>query len=138
MRPIYEPLYTVNEQSSARYTATLTDETGTAVPGTDLEAVNLWLRDVATGEYLNDRDGDNALNVAESGVTVSAAGVLTWDLAPEDNACLGAVEGEVGTRAEEIHEAILAILWSSGDRAVTHRFYIRVKNLSVAELEPVP
>lgn len=138
MRPIYSPLYTVNEQSSAQYTATLTDEADDPVPGPDLEAINLWLRDVTSGAYLNDRDGADVLGVEGSGVTVDADGVLTWDLAPADNACVAAVEGEPGTRSEEIHEAILAITWASGERSATHRFFIRVKNLSVSELEPAP
>lgn len=118
------PDVTINERSSARYTATLLDEAGDPVPAATIEAINLWLRDVATGTYINNREGDDTLDLDGSGVTMHAtSGLLTWVMHPDDNQIISA------TRTEEDHEAVIEVIWNSGEGKLTHRIRIRVKNL---------
>jgi hypothetical protein len=117
------PDVTINERSSAQYTSTLLDETGDPVAAVSLEHIYLSLRDVATGEYINGREDVDVLG-GGSGVTVHAtSGLLTWDLEPDDNAIV------TPTRNDEMHEAVFNVVWDSGQKAITHRVLIKVKNL---------
>lgn len=119
--PPYIPLEEFDEGSSARYTATLLDEDGAAVQKADLVSIELWLRDVASGQYLNNRNAQNVLDA--HGVTFhDTSGLLTWQLAPADNAI-------VGDSSEEIHEFIFRVVWDEGNKAKVHRRYIKVKNM---------
>lgn len=107
--------YRHTERSSGVYSATLLDETGATV--TALDTVRVWLRDVATGQILNSRDGQSLLNA--NGGTFSA-GVLTWQMAPADHAI-------VGGNALERHEAVFEAVWDT-TKAKTWRVYWDVAN----------
>lgn len=122
--PIYPPSVILNERTSARYTATLIDQAGDPIDGAVLDEFRVWLRDVTTGATINDREGDDALADVDSGVTVDSDGLLTWEMAPDDNQCVSAP----ATR-EETHEVVFQAVWDSGRRELTHRMYIKVRNL---------
>jgi hypothetical protein len=112
----------INERTSARYTATLTDETGAAIDGTALDAATLTFYDQATGTVINSRSAQNVKNT--NGVTISAAGELVWTLVPADNAILG-------TDAMETHIALFLFTWGgAGVKACPHQVGIRVRNLA--------
>jgi hypothetical protein len=112
----------INERTSARYTATLTDETGAPIDGTALDTATLTLYDVATEAVINSRSAQNVKNT--NGVTISALGALVWVLSPADNAI-------VGTGAIENHVALFTFTWGgTGAKACTHDVTIRVRNLA--------
>lgn len=100
-------VYTQTERSSGVYTATLTDENGTAVAA--LDSLVVWLRDVQTGAFINSRNNQSLLNT--NGGTFSA-GVFTWQMAPADHQILGAA-------VRERHQAVFRATWNSGAKART-------------------
>ena len=112
----------INERTSSRYTATLTDETGAAIDGTALDTATLTLSDVATGTVLNSRTAQNVKNA--NGVTISAGGALVWVLDPADTAI-------VGTALVEEHRALFTLTWGgAGVKACRHEVLIQVRNLA--------
>lgn len=111
----------INEHSSARVQFTVKDQAAVAIPAADLNAFTLTLYDVATGEILNGRDNQNVLNA--NGVTVDAAGLVTWLMQPADNAVLNQERTTV-----ETHIALFTFTWDEG-----HHHYdlpITVRNLA--------
>lgn len=109
--------FSVTEKSSARYSAVLTDEDNAAVGLSALTSLRLWLRDVATGTYINSREGQNVLNANDVSFSVSG-GNLIWELTPEDNII-------VGDATTEEHEAVFYAVWDDGGNT-------RAKSWSVA------
>ena len=107
--------YSQTEGSSGVYTATLLDESGEAV--TALDTLRVWLRDVASGQIINSRNGQSLLN--ENGGAFSA-GVLTWTMSPDDHAI-------IGSSAIERHEAVFEAVWDA-TKAKTWRVYFDVTN----------
>jgi len=111
-----------------------------------LTAVHLWLRAVdvppgsKTGTPINNRHGQNILNVTGGGLTVydtvavrgqdadgdDVEGNIVWQMDPADNTYVG----EIGT-TEEDHEAVLDFRWTSGGqpRRKPHPIQIRVSDL---------
>ena len=74
----------VNERSSALYTATLNDEKGDPVTVSALATLTVTLYDKATGDIINSRNGQDALNAND--VTLHAtSGALTWKMKAADN-----------------------------------------------------
>ena len=117
-----DEVYEITERSSARYTATLLDEAGAAVPLTSLTALRLWLRTVRNGTVINARNDQDVLNT--NGVTYHAtSGLLTWALAPADNAIIS----DTGL---EFHEAVFRATWDAGAKAKTWRVRIKVVDLA--------
>jgi hypothetical protein len=116
---------TVLEKSSAIYTATLKDETGTAIPLASLSTVTLSLHDVATGQAINSRTDQDIKNA--NNVTIHAtSGLLTWIMQTADNAIVGDVdEGEL-----EEHCAEFAWTWGSPTKTGRHRFVFYVQSLT--------
>ena len=112
-------IYDQNERSSGRYTATLTDETGTAVSA--LASLVVWLRDVATGTTINSRSNQSLLNA--NGGTF-AAGAFVWQMDPADHAFVG-----VG-KTVEIHEAVFLATWDGGAKARSWSVQWKVKNMA--------
>lgn len=111
----------INERSSARYTATLTDETGAPIDGTALDTATLTLYDKLTGTAINSRTAQNVKNT--NGVSISAQGALVWVLTPADNAILG-------SGAIEEHVALFQVTWGGGSaKACPHAVTILVRNL---------
>ena len=97
----------INEEVTAIYTATLTDEKGAAITLAALTAITLTFYDVATGTIINSRNGQDVLN--DNNVTISAGGLLTWTMQQADNII------QTATQAVERHRALLE--WNSGTPA---------------------
>lgn len=112
--------YRVNEKTTARYTATLVDETDAVVPASSLSTLTLTLFDEAAGTIINSRNAQDVLNT--NGVTVSAAGALVWTMDPADNAIVSAIKGL------EAHRAMFA--WTYGSKGGKHEVRILVENLA--------
>jgi len=117
-----DEVYEITERSSARYTATLLDEAGAAVPLTSLTALRLWLRTTRSGVTINSRNDQDVLNTND--VTYHAtSGLLTWQLTPADNAIIGSAD-------VEFHQATFRATWDSGAKAKTWTVDIKVTNLA--------
>ena len=77
----------VREMTTAVITGTVQDDSGTALPVADIDAMLLTLYDKATGDVINNRllqDVKNANNV-----TIDAAGALVYTMQPADNVIVG-------------------------------------------------
>ena len=113
---------TINERTSARYTATLTDETGAVINGTTLDSATITAYDVTTGTIIGSRNAQNCLQA--NGVTISALGLLTWILDPADNAILGSA-------ATERKAAMFVLGWGGASvKQCRHEMTWIVRNLS--------
>lgn len=114
--------FTVNEHASCRYTATLEDALGVAIPLATIVTAVLTLTDVSTGAVINSRSDQDIKNA--NNVTIHAtSGLLTWSLQPADNAIATA-------GAEyELHRAVFEIVYAT-DQKATHQFFILVQNLA--------
>jgi hypothetical protein len=112
--------YTVAELTSAKYTGTLTDESGAAVSGSALTAATLTLFDDVTGTVINSRNAQNVLNA--NGVTIDNFGALTWVMAPADNTIV-----KSGLSVER-HRAVFTFTWGAGKQLV-HEVVIAVTNI---------
>ena len=126
----------VNENSTARYTATLVDETGALIPGSSLTTLTLTLSDRATGSILNNRSAQNVMNAngvtvydtLQNGVDADGNAItynVLWQVSPADNAI--AIAG----RALEVHIALFKGTWSSGTKEVTHVALITVRSVEL-------
>ena len=84
----------LQDGETAKYTAVIKDETGTAIDITDntkLTSMVLTYYNKATGVTINSRNGQNVLGTASMGIypgannhTLNANGTLTWKLAAAD------------------------------------------------------
>lgn len=109
-------IYDTTEGVSAKFTATIVDESNTAISYRLLNSITLTLTDKYTGEVINSRDEQDVLNVND--VTISANGELVWDVQPEDNEI-------VGTGKVEDHEALFEWSWDDA-RIGKKKIQIRV------------
>lgn len=98
----------VYEQTTARYTAQLKDETGAVVPAASIATLTLTLRNEADNAIINSRSNQNVLNM--NGVTVDVSGNLVWTMDPADNAVIDA------TQATERHRATVKWTYGSGKK----------------------
>ncbi len=95
--------FQVNRDTTATFTGTLTDASGTVVPSASLTALTLTLydlntRSVASGYgIINNRNLQNVLNA--NNVTVNAQGVVTFSMVVADNPC-------IGTQPQERHRMV--------------------------------
>jgi adhesin HecA-like repeat protein len=114
----------VNERATARYTATIKNEAGTAISSSSIDAATLTLKD-ASGAVINSRNAQNILNT--NGVTISAAGALVWTVASADNAMSS-------TSGHETHTATFNIVHATtggaGAKRITHVIDIIVRQLA--------
>lgn len=113
-------MYDVVERTSGIYTATLKDQADAVVPASTLATLTLTLYNVADLSIINSRNAQDVLNT--NGVAVSEEGVLTWTIAPADNAIVNAA------RASELHKAVFVATWDTTKQMV-HEVDIRVKNV---------
>jgi hypothetical protein len=112
--------FEVNEETSARYSATLKDETGAAIGSGDVSAVELTVHDRA-GTIVNGLNATNILNA--NGGTLDAAGALTYTFTPADNQIL------ICSVDTERHTVLLHFEWAAGSKAANHIFFVLVKNI---------
>lgn len=124
----------LNERTSGRYVATLTDQDGALVGGATLEVATLSLFAVASGAIINGRNAVNILDPANGWTfyntlqsTVIDGQTVTynvgWQMTPADAAIID------DSLATEGHMAELRFVWGGGARAKTHRFKLNVANL---------
>tara|TARA_R110000824_G_scaffold14800_1_gene62673 strand:+ start:242 stop:634 length:393 start_codon:yes stop_codon:yes gene_type:complete len=114
----------VDEGTSAQYNATITDESETAIPLADLTAITLTLYDYKTGTIINSRTDQDVKNAND--VSITSAGVLTWNLKPADNVI---VTTALPTNAYERHIALFEYTWDSGTNAGKHELTFEVRQL---------
>ena len=115
----------VDEKSTAKYTATLKDESEIAIPLSSLTTVTLTLYDKTKDSIINSRNGQNVLNA--NNVVISSAGVLVWTMQPEDNAIITTT---LRNNAYEKHVALFQFTWSSGTKSGKHELEYEVRQLN--------
>jgi len=96
----------LNEGTTARYVATLVDETGAAVPGSALTSLRLTWYDKASRTIINGRNRQECLPLGTRGVTVGEDGRLAWQLAAPDAVVVSP------TARTEAHVALFEIAWA--------------------------
>lgn len=110
----------IDEKTTARYQATVADETGAAIPAASLTTLKVTLYDQSTGNIINSRNSQNILNA--NGATVDSAGLLTWTLTPADTAI-------VGDKTLELKTALFEYTFASGAKTDRHEVVFAVRNL---------
>jgi hypothetical protein len=112
----------INEQTTAKFWATLQDEDGQIVPASALSSVLLTLYDAATRQRINNRDKQAVLNQNDVAVydtlqhsTDEAGNPITynllWQLQPADNSIVRT------SRAIELHAFEFVYQWGTGKQA---------------------
>ena len=105
--------FKVNEDSSFPFTAQLKDTDGTDLALADIDTITLTLFLTRGGTtspantIVNDRDAEDIKNANE--VTISASGLLTWNVQPEDTAIINdeiEVCEKTMKNTREIHRAL--------------------------------
>lgn len=106
--------------STGLMTGILRDELGAVVPLASLTALTITLTDIDTGQIINTRNAQNALNT--NNVTVDSGGNLAWTLQPADNVIITA------TTELERHRVKFEWAWSLGTKAGKHIEDFQVEN----------
>lgn len=114
--------FSLNERITARYTATVKDETGIAIPAASLTTLTLTLYNRADGSIINSRNAQDVLNA--NNVTVDSAGLITWTMQPADNPIVD------DTREIERHVALWVWTYSSGTKTGRHETEFDVENFA--------
>ena len=118
----------VRESSSARLTATIKDETETAIPAASIDTLTLELYDQrthldspgSTAAIINGRAGQDILNA--NGCVVDSSGNLTLTLKPADNVIVNAGQ------SSERHVALLKWTYAAGLKAGMEEVLLDVVN----------
>lgn len=116
--------FLTDERTSGQYTATLKDETDTAIAAASFATMTLTLYDAASGSIINSRNGQNVLNA--NNVTINdTSGLLTWALQPADSIVLDQ------TLAQEEHVALFEYTFgASGGKRGSHEVRLVVRNIN--------
>lgn len=122
----------LNEKTSARYLATLSDETGAPVAGSTLQTATLSLFESNGHAVVNGWQAKNILNtngwtfyetlqsVVIDGQTVTYN--VAWQMTPADATIIN------DALKTEPHIAEVQLTWGSG-KGLTHQFRLNVANL---------
>ncbi len=115
----------VAEKTTLRFTATLVDETGAAIPSSGVSALTLTLynRDSAAKEIINSVTAVNILNTGR-GTLHATSGLLTVTLEPLDNAIVDSASDL------EWHRALIEGTYAAGAKAFKHEIDWQVRNLN--------
>ncbi len=111
----------VNENSTAVYTGTLTDQFGAVIPASAITTLTLTLCTL-NGTIINSRDDQDVLNT--NNVVVLESGVLTFTLQAADTAII-----ETKALKYETHRATFTMEFGGGSTA-THDVDIIIRNLT--------
>lgn len=114
----------VAEQTTLKLTASLVDETGTAIPSSALQTLTLTIynRDSAAKEIINSVNAVSILNTGR-GVVHATNGTVTVTLLPADNAI-------VNSSADlEWHRALIQGTYET-TKAFKYEIEFQVRNLS--------
>ncbi len=90
--------------TTGKFTGTLRDEAGTAIPLSSVSALTVTLTDAASGATVNSRNAQNALNA--NGVELDSAGTLTWSIAAADTTLLSSTR--------DVEEHVCVFSWAYG------------------------
>jgi len=115
----------VDEGTSAKYTAGITDESEEYIALSDLTAITLTLYDYATGTIINSREDQDVKNTND--VVISITGLLTWTMKPADNIIVTAA---MHKNAYEKHVALFEYTWDSGTNAGKHELEFEVRQIN--------
>jgi len=115
----------VAERTTHRLTATLLDETGTAIAAAGLDTLTLTLynRDSSAKEIINSVNQVNILNTGR-GTVHASSGLVTIVFQPADNQV---VDNSVDL---EWHRALIEGTYGSGTKAFKHEIDFQVRNLN--------
>lgn len=111
------------ERVTAKITTTIKDESGDALPASSLTTLTLTLYNKSTGVVINSVSGTDILNTGRG--SVSAAGVLTLTLEPED---MQVVDADLKAGNIEHHVALIIWTWDSGNKRGHDELIIPVRN----------
>lgn len=115
----------INEYSTGEYEAVLTDEQGELILLNQVTSITIHLIELATGNVVNGRDQQDALN--DNDVTFGVSdGTLTWTIQKEDTEI---VNEETKVWEYESHLATITVLWQSGERAAHREILLKCFNL---------
>lgn len=106
------------ERTTSRYTATIEDADGNALPLASIGTVTLTLTDVDTETVINNRDDQDVKNANNVTIHVTS-GLLTWEVQSADMPIV------TNGRKTEMHRAVFDVAYSASKRLV-HEFYILV------------
>ena len=115
----------IAEKTSFQFTATLVDETGTAIPlaGVSTLVLTIYNRDSAGKEILNSVENTDIKDTGR-GSLHATNGLLTVTLQPADNAIVD------GTVDLEWHRALIQGTYASGTKAFKYEIDFPVRNLN--------
>lgn len=113
----------VAEQTTQVIRIFVTDRTGALVPSMAYDSITVTLREEQTGEIINNRNGQNALNA--NGFTLPEDGVIEWKLSTDDTAIVGPTR--VGQA--ERHKLTMTLVWDNGDETTQIEVVTLVYNL---------
>lgn len=113
--------FQVNQDSTAQYTAYITDENAAPIPVADLTSIKLTLKNADTGVVINARDQQDVKNL--NGVAIDSDGMLVWTMEPEDNPLIDT------TRKKERHRALFEFVF--GSKQGSHEFEIFVNKTGI-------
>lgn len=116
-------LPTINENVTAKFTATLKDEDGAAIGSSSLTTLRATLYDVKTGTVSGTRNKQNILNV--NGGSVSAEGVLSLLLDPADTA----LTNQYAVSPED-HVLLIEWTYNNGNKAGNHECHFFVQPMA--------
>lgn len=120
------------EGDTPTWSGTLTDNSGSVIPGTSLDSLTLTLfykESDGTVTVINARDAQDILGGSKTGandVTVSAGGVMEWSLQTADTTAVSAVPE---TPAAFAYTARIVANYDS-DRQYTTEFPITIRRLA--------
>lgn len=119
----------INEGTTAIYTASLIDETGAAIPLENLDSLTLTLCNKNDFSIINSRNAQDILN--NNDVVVSADGVITWEMQPEDNIISST---KIGYGHTETHIIFFEWEWDNNTKKGNYETRIDVKKMVKIEV----
>jgi len=115
----------IDESTSAVYTATLQDETGTVIPSAAIDSITMTLTEMSGGEVVNSRNAQDVLN-ANNCTMHATSGLFTWNVQPADVAI---TLSTIAVDAKERHKALITVVWNTTKKM--HRVIkFRIHNLA--------
>lgn len=124
-QPLVVPLvYQCREQTTPKYTGTILDDSGVAIPAASLSTLTLTLYVVKTDgtiAYVNSRNAQDVLNT--NNVTIDSAGLLTWSVQVADTTLVESLPFEQ-------HIALWEWSWAGATKFGKHEVILNVQNLT--------
>ena len=121
-------VFELKEGAGAKYTATIIDSDGTAIPLTAITTIALTLYNRDDESIIKSRNNQDVKN--KNDVTIHAtSGLLTWLLTAADNPIIDGVRHPKGTR--EPHIALFEFSYTGEGSPGKHEITLMVKNLGL-------